>query len=376
VSEVRFTLPYLPEASIQACDASLISGHLAGDGPFSQRVTSTLDNLLLAEATLLTPSGTHALELAMWLLDLQAGDEVIVPSYTFSSTANAVIQAGGVPVFVDIEHATCNISPAAVEAAITDRTRAVVPIHYAGVSADMDSLLRISEDRGIHIIEDNAHGFGGFHRKRPLGSIGRCSALSFHETKNVQCGEGGALIVNDPVDVDRAQILREKGTNRSQFFRGQVDKYTWVDRGSSWLLAEPLAAVLHGQLTNLEALQQSRKEVWCTYQSELSEWADELGIQQPFVPEYAQPAWHIYFLVFQEPTMRDRFIEHMRAHGIMTVFHYVPLHSSQAGLNFGIARDEFPVTDFVSQGLVRLPLWTMMPTPVVNRVVEAILAFR
>ena len=335
-----------------------------------------LEELLKAEASLLTPSGTHALELGMWLLDLHSGDEVIVPSYTFSSTANAVIQAGGVPVFVDIEPDTCNISPAAVRAAITHRTRAVVPIHYAGISADMDSLLRISEDHRLHIVEDNAHGFGGSHNQTPLGSLGRFSALSFHETKNVQCGEGGALVVVDKADVDRAQILREKGTNRSQFFRGQVDKYTWVDRGSSWLLAEPLAAVLHGQLANLEALQESRKHVWCTYQDALSDWADALGVQQPFVPQYAQPSWHIYYLIFKEPGMRDHFIAHMRAKGIMTVFHYVPLHSSQAGLAFGAARDEFPTTDFVSQGLVRLPLWTMMPESVVDEVVDAILKFR
>lgn len=376
MSEVRFTLPYVPEASLRACDDSLISGHLAGDGPFSQQVSSTLATLHQAEAALLTPSGTHALELAMWLLELEAGDEVIVPSYTFSSTANAVIQAGGVPVFVDIEPVTCNISPTAVEAAITDRTRAVVPIHYAGISADMGSLLRISKEREIQIIEDNAHGFGGFHHQVPLGSIGRFSALSFHETKNVQCGEGGALIVKDKSDVDRAQILREKGTNRTQFFHGQVDKYTWVDRGSSWLLAEPLAAVLHGQLANLDALQQSRKHVWCTYQDALSDWADALEVQQPFVPEYAQPSWHIYYLIFKEPSTRERFIAHMRTAGIMTVFHYVPLHSSQAGMAFGTAHDEFPVTDYVSQGLVRLPLWTMMPDSVINQVVDAILKFR
>jgi len=240
----------------------------------------------------------------------------------------------------------------------------------------MDSLLRISGDRGIDIVEDNAHGFGGFHRETPLGSLGRFSALSFHETKNVQCGEGGALLITNKVDMDRAQILREKGTNRSQFFRGQVDKYTWVDRGSSWLLAEPLAAVLHGQLTNLEALQKSRKEVWCKYQDALADWATQIGVQQPVVPPYAEPAWHIYFLIFEDERMRDRFIAHMRSQGIMVVFHYVPLHSSPAGQTFGNSLKQFPETDRIAKGLVRIPLWTMMPPSLVERVIQAVLSFR
>ncbi len=355
---------------------SFASFALAGDGHFTARAAETLASWSGGGRVLLTPSCTDALEMTALLAGLKPGDEVIVPSFTFVSTANAFALFGVRPVFADSDPITMNVDPDSVRACITDRTRAVVAMHYGGVGCDLDALLEITRDHGLLLIEDNAHGLLGAYRDEPLGSFGAMTTLSFHETKNFSCGEGGALVVNDPDLVERAEIVREKGTNRARFFRGQVDKYTWVDTGSSYLLADPLAAVLTAQFEYVDIIQERRHLAWATYDSALGNWAAQNGVTLPRIPSGRDHPAHLYWMWM--PSLEDRmaFITHMRAAGVHVVFHYQALHESLMGERVGFTPHACPVASRATRELVRLPVFSDMQQSEVERVVDATLAFQ
>ncbi|MEU7740407.1 dTDP-4-amino-4,6-dideoxygalactose transaminase [Nonomuraea sp. NPDC049158] len=361
-------LDYLTEA---------VRGHsTCGDGPFTRRATVLVEQITSAGQALLTTSCTHALEMSAILLDLRPGDEVIMPSFTFMSTANAFALRGAVPVFVDCRPDTLNLDERRLEAAITERTRAVVVVHYAGVACAMDEIGELARRYGLAVIEDNAHGLGGHYRGRPLGSFGCLATQSFHETKNIQCGEAGALLVNDTAMTERAEIVREKGTDRSRFYRGQVDKYRWIDIGSSYLPSDVLAAQLTAQLEAFDTIQARRHEVWDRYHEELADWAADNGAGQPTVPDdRAHPA-HLYYLLMPDLDHRQAFIAHLAERGVQAVFHYQPLHSSPAGIRYGrTAPGGCPVTEQVADRLVRLPLFAGLDEPGVTRVIDAVRAY-
>ncbi|TLN03328.1 dTDP-4-amino-4,6-dideoxygalactose transaminase, partial [bacterium] len=333
------------------------SGHVSGDGSFTKRCHQLLEGSLGVTRALLTTSCTHALEMAALLLDIQPGDEVIVPDFTFVSTINAFVLRGARPVFIDVRADTLNLDERLLEEKITERTRAILPVHYAGVGCEMDAIMEIAQRRGVPVVEDNAHGLFGMYRGRYLGTFGSMATQSFHETKNFSCGEGGALLINDPRYVERAEILREKGTNRSRFFRGQVDKYTWVDVGSSYLPSDMLAGFLLAQLEEREAIQGRRREIWHTYQSALGGWAASLGGSLPVVPEHCEQSYHMFYLLMANLDQRTRLIDHLRERGILSVFHYLPLHLSDMGRRYGGQPGDCPVTEDVSDRLVRLPFF-------------------
>ena len=331
--------------------------HLSGDGPFTKRCHEWLERTTGCRRALLTHSGTGALEMAALLADTRPGDEIIMPSFTFVSTANAFVLRGGVPVFVDVRADTLNIDETKIEAAITPRTRAIVVVHYAGVACDMDAIGDIARRRGLMLIEDAAQALGAAYRGRPLGSFGDVSALSFPETKNLISGEGGALLVNAPDLIERAEIVREKGTNRSRFLRGDVDKYTWVDVGSSFLASDILAAFLWAQLEAADSINARRQALWRRYHEGFAE-AERAGLaRRPVVPPEASSNAHTYFLILRDAAARTRFIQALRREDIYAVFHYVPLHSAPAGRKYGRASGAMEVTDAMSARLVRLPLW-------------------
>lgn len=329
--------------------------HISGDGAFTGRCSALLEETLGAARVLLTTSCTHALEMAALLLDIQPGDEIICPSFTFVSTVNAFVLRGAQPVFVDIRPDTLNMDETRLAGLITPRTRAIVPVHYAGVGCEMDVIVRLAAERNLAVVEDNAHGLFGKYGDGYLGSFGDLAVQSFHETKNFTCGEGGALIINNSGYVERAEILREKGTNRSRFFRGEVDKYTWVDIGSSYLPSDILAAFLWAQLEARESIQGKRAWVWNYYHEHLREWAAQSGVQLPYVPTVCRHPYHLYYLVMPSAIMRRAMIEHLKARGVMSVFHYVPLHLSDKGRSFGYAPGDFPITERIADGLLRLP---------------------
>ncbi|AKF86805.1 hypothetical protein MFUL124B02_33605 [Myxococcus fulvus 124B02] len=357
-------------------EQALANSHLMGDGGFTRKCHALLEQTLGVGRALLTTSCTHALEMAGLLLDLKPGDEVIVPSFTFVSTANAFVLRGARPVFADIRPDTLNLDERKVESLITERTRLIVPVHYAGVGCEMDTLLEIARRRGVAVVEDNAHGLFGRYRGRALGTFGSFSTLSFHETKNVSCGEGGALLVNDPRHVERAEIIREKGTNRSRFFRGMVDKYTWVDVGSSYVMSDLLAAFLYGQLLEHERIQSRRRALWETYHRELAGWAAAQGVSQPHVPAECEQAYHMYYLLMPSLEVRTRFIQQLRQQGINAVFHYLPLHVSDMGRTFGGQVGDCPVTESISDRLVRLPFFSTMTEQEQTTVLRAVRDFR
>jgi dTDP-4-amino-4,6-dideoxygalactose transaminase len=351
------------------------SGHVSGAGPYTRRCEDELSAITGAHRTLLTTSCTHALELAMHLLDLQPGDEVIVPSFTFVSTAAAVALRGAVPVFADIRPDTLGLDERLLDDLVTDRTRAVVVVHYAGVACEMDALSAWAERHDVVLVEDNAHGLFGSYRERALGSFGALSTLSFHETKNVSCGEGGALQINRPDLVGRAEILREKGTNRSAFFRGEVDKYSWVDLGSSWVASDMLAAFLWGQLECAEEIQRRRRRIWDAYADELADWAAHTGFRLPHVPPDREQPSHLFALLAPSAEVAAGLRDHLREQGVHAVFHYVPLHESPAGRRFGRAPLPLPVTEETSAVLNRLPLWPLLPDADLERVIAAVRSF-
>ena len=350
--------------------------HIAGDGSFTRRCHELLQAAVGAPKALLTTSCTHALEMTALLLDIKQGDEVIVPSFTFVSTVNAFVLRGAHPVFIDIRPDTLNMDERLLEAKTTAKTRAIVPVHYAGVGCDMDVIGQFAAARGIAVVEDNAHGLFGKYRGKNLGSFGAFSTLSFHETKNITCGEGGALIINDAKYIDRAEVIREKGTNRSQFFRGQVDKYGWVDVGSSYLPSEVLAAFLVAQLEAAETIQRKRHVAWARYLAALSTWAAAQGIGVPFVPAEAEHPAHMFYLLLPTLAQRQAFIAHMWQAGVIAPFHYVPLHTSIMGRKLGYAEGDCPVTESVSDRLVRLPLYADITPEEQAHVIAQVLTFR
>ena len=351
------------------------NGHISGDGPFTRRCHALLEEIAGVPRALLTTSCTHALEMAAVLLHLAPGDEVIVPSFTFVSTANAFVLHGATPVFADVRADTLNIDEMRLEALVTPRTRAIVVVHYGGVACEMDAILALAARHGVAVIEDNAHGLFGSYRDRPLGSFGRLATLSFHETKNVTCGEGGALLLNDPTLMARAEIVREKGTNRARFFRGEVDRYSWVDLGSSYLPSDILAAFLCAQLEARERVQRRRRAIWERYRDELGEWAGAGGVRLPVVPPHCAQPHHLFYLLLPTEAARDGLIAHLKAQGILAVFHYLPLHLSTMGQHYGGRPGACPVTEDVSRRLVRLPLFNDLTADEQGRVTAAIRAF-
>jgi dTDP-4-amino-4,6-dideoxygalactose transaminase len=351
---------------------ALRSGHLAGDGPMARHCEAMLADELGAERALLTPSATQALELAALLLDLEPGAEIVCPSFTHPSTVNAFVIRGGRPVFCDIRPDTLNLDEEMAGELAGDRTAAIVCTHYAGVACEMDALAAISERSGAELIEDNAHGLYGSFRGRPLGTIGRFGALSFHETKNVTSGEGGALLLTRAEDVKRAEILREKGTNRAAFFRGDVEAYEWVDLGSSYLVSELQAAFLRGQLERRDAIQGARHRIWDRYAEELGDWASEHGVELPVVPEDRQHPSHLFHLRMPGKRERDGLIEHLSRRGILAVFHYMPLHLSPMGRRLAPDCPSLPVTERATERVVRLPLFADLGPGEQSRVTEAV----
>lgn len=354
---------------------ALDSGHISGDGAFTKRCHALLNEALGSAGVLLTTSCTHALEMAALLLDLSPGDEVVVPSFTFVSTANAFALHGARPVFVDVRPDTLNLDERLFERAISPRTRAVVPVHYAGVGCAMDAILEVAGRHGLAVVEDNAHGLFGSYRGRPLGSFGRLSTLSFHETKNFSCGEGGALVLNDASLLERAEIVREKGTNRSRFFRGQVDKYTWVDLGSSFLPSDLLAAYLYAQLEARETVIAKRRAVFEFYSRALGAWAGEHGVRLPVVPAECGTSFHMFHVLLPSLRVRQALIDHLKAAGILAVFHYLPLHLSPMGMKFGGKKGDCPVTEDVSDRLLRLPFYNDLSEADLERIVAALTSF-
>ena len=357
---IRFSRASFQAKEMAYVGQALRSGHVAGDGPFTRLCEEILAGETGAARVLLTPSCTHALEMAALLLNIQRADEVIVPSFTFVSTVNAFVLRGARPVFIDVRPDTLNMDESLLEGLITPHTKAIVPVHYAGVGCEMDAICEIAAAHGIPVVEDNAQGLFGKYKGRYLGTFGALATLSFHETKNLTCGEGGALLINDATLVERAEIIREKGTNRAQFFRGQVDKYTWRDLGSSYLLSDILAAVLLAQLEQRDGIQAARKQVWERYASDLREWADANGVGLPHIPPHCEQPYHLFYLLLPALEERSRLIETLKDAGIQAVFHYQPLHLSPMGRKWGYAEGDLPATERVADRLVRLPLYSTL----------------
>ena len=356
-------------------EQALANGHISGDGPFTQRCEELLEQSLGVPRALLTTSCTHALELAAILLDVEPGDEVVVPAFTFVSCANAVALRGARIVFADVRPDTLNLDEERLEPLVGRRTRAVVAVHYAGVGCDVETIGALATAQGAALIEDNAHGLYGRLGGRPLGTLGTLATLSFHETKNFTCGEGGALLVNDQSLVPRAEIVRDKGTNRKAFFRGDVDRYTWIDLGSSYVPSDLLAAFLAAQLEARERIQGARRALWERYAVELADWANAAATRLPVVPEEVEHAYHLFHLLLPSLDARTRLIEHLRERKILAVFHYVPLHLSELGRRHGGASGACPVAEDVADRLVRLPFYTGMTQQEQDRVIEAVTSF-
>jgi dTDP-4-amino-4,6-dideoxygalactose transaminase len=373
---IPFNRPFISGKEYEFIQQAIAGWKLSGDGAFTQKCHALLESELGIHKALLTTSCTHALEMSALLLELKPGDEVIIPSFTFVSTVNAFVLAGAQPVFVDIRADTLNLDDSKLEGLITPRTRAIVVVHYAGVACEMDTILQIANRHGIAVVEDNAHGLFGKYKGRYLGTLGCLATQSFHETKNFTCGEGGALLINDPQFVERAEIIREKGTNRSRFFRGQVDKYTWMDIGSSYLPSDLLAAFLFAQLEARESIQAKRRRIWEYYNNHLSDWAVDQGIQLPSVPQHCEQPFHMYYLVVPTLEQRERLISYLNGADINSVFHYLPLHLSRMGRKFGGKEGQCPVAESISDRLVRLPFYTGMTENDQSRVVSALREFR
>jgi dTDP-4-amino-4,6-dideoxygalactose transaminase len=334
-----------------------------------------LEELIGAPKVLLTTSCTHALEMSAILLNIQAGDEVIVPDFTFVSTVNAFVLRGAKPVFADIRRDTLNLDERLLPTLISKRTKAIVPVHYGGVACEMNAILDVARMHGVPVVEDNAHGLFGLYHGRQLGTFGKLATQSFHETKNISCGEGGALIINDDELKERAEIIREKGTNRGRYFRGQVDKYTWVDVGSSYLPSDALAALLYAQLEIHQHIQARRRAIWDRYNHGLHSWAEESGVELPFIPRHCGHPSHLFYLLLPTLDERQDFIAHMKSKGVTAVFHYQPLHLSEMGRRLGGNEGDCPVAESTSDRLVRLPLFFDLSDADQTRVIEAVRAF-
>lgn len=369
---IPFNWPHMTGRELNYIAQSHFNGCLAGDGPFTERCHDWLEERTGCRKALLTHSCTAALEMAALLLDIKPGDEIIMPSYTFVSTANAFVLRGGVPVFVDIREDTLNLDESRIEQAITPRTRAIVPVHYAGVPCEMDTIMAIASAHNLHVVEDAAQGVMSTYHGRALGSIGDLGTYSFHETKNVISGEGGALLVNDPELVLRAEIMREKGTDRSRFFRGEVDKYTWQEAGSSFLPGELIAAFLWAQLEEAVRITQDRMIMWQRYHELLEPLETNALLRRPVVPEGCQHNAHMYYILIPPGLNRNKLLNRFNQHNIWPVFHYVPLHSSPAGKRYGRANGSLKITNELSERLIRLPLWIGLSEHQQNRVVDVL----
>lgn len=374
--EIEFNRAGVVGAERANLEQALTSGHVAGRGPWTTRCEEQLSARHGGSPALLTTSCTHALEMCALLLDIGPGDEVVLPSFTFVSTANAFALRGARVVFADVRDDTLNLDERKLPQVITPRTKCAVAVHYAGVGCDMGSIRTTLESAGnIPLVEDNAHGFLGKYRGQPLGTFGALSTLSFHETKNFSCGEGGALVINDHRLLPRAEVLREKGTNRTQFFRGEVDKYTWVDLGSSYVISDVLAALLAAQLSEMERVQARRLRIWNRYAAELASWARTNGVSLPVVPEGCEHPGHLFYLLLPTPLLQAAFIQTLRDQKIRSVFHYQPLHLSTMGRLHGGQEGDCPVTEDLAGRLVRLPLFFDLDEAQQDRVIRTVLGF-
>jgi dTDP-4-amino-4,6-dideoxygalactose transaminase len=372
---VDFNCPVVVGRENEYMAEAIAAGKLSGDGPFTKKCSELLQEQLGVPKVLLTTSCTHALEMSAILLDIQPGDEVILPAFTFVSTVNAFVLRGARPVFADVRPDTLNLDENRLDGLITARTKAIAVVHYAGIGCEMDPILDIAMRNEIPVIEDNAHGLFGKYKGKYLGTFGALGTQSFHETKNFSCGEGGALLINEPAMAERAEIIREKGTNRSRFFRGQVDKYTWVDIGSSYLPSDILAAYLYAQLEQREKVQTHRLMVWNYYRENLEDWALAHEVHLPYVPAYCEQSYHMFYMLLPTLELRQRFIAHLRRRGISSVFHYLPLHLSDMGVRFGGKPGDCPVTERVSDQLVRLPFHNALSEDDLAKVVAAVQEF-
>lgn len=373
--KIPFNSPYQTGSEQTYVLDCLSRNAIASEGLYTKRCANILEKSFGIAKVLLTPSCTAALEMAAILCDIVPGDEVILPSYTFVSTANAFVLRGAKPVFVDIRPDTLNIDETKIEAAITQRTKVICPVHYAGVACEMDSIMAIARKHRLMVVEDAAQGVNAFYKGRALGSIGHLGTYSFHETKNYVCGEGGALCINDERFFERSEIIREKGTNRSQFIRGVVDKYTWVDTGSSFLPSEIACAFLAGQLENLEPINDQRRRVFETYNRELSTLFEQGKLRGPRIPTDCKPNYHMYYILLESQPVRDALMQHLRSQGILAVFHYIPLHRSPFATTLGSNHFHLPYTDDLSGRLLRLPLYASLTDDQCRSIVQAIGAF-
>jgi dTDP-4-amino-4,6-dideoxygalactose transaminase len=372
---IPFNRPYLSGSEFEFIQEAIANWQISGDGAFTRKCHALLERELGVAKALLTTNCTHALEMGALLLDVKADDEVVIPSFTFVSTVNAFVLRGAKPVFIDIRPDTLNLDETKLENVITSRTKAIVVVHYAGVACEMDVILKVAERHGIPVFEDNAHGLFGKYKGRYLGTFGCLASQSFHETKNFTCGEGGALLINDRGYVERAEIIREKGTDRSRFFRGQVDKYTWVDVGSSYLPSDILAAFLYAQLGARERIQSKRRRIWEYYDQNLRDWAETAGVQLPSVPSDCEHPYHMYYMLLPSLEKRQALISYLNEHQISCAFHYQPLHLSSMGQKFGGKAGDCPVTEDVSDRLVRLPFYNDLQDEEQSRVVNRIKEF-
>ncbi|MDP8966094.1 MAG: dTDP-4-amino-4,6-dideoxygalactose transaminase [Cyanobacteriota bacterium] len=372
---IPFNRPFTVGKEFEYIRQAIENKHLCGDGSFTRKCHALLEQALSIPKALLTTSCTHALEMAALLLDIQPGDEVIVPSFTFVTTINAFVLRGACPVFIDIRPDTLNLDEAKLEQLIAPLTKVIVPVHYAGIGCEMEAIMKIAKRHGVDVVEDNAHGLFGKYKGEYLGTFGSLATQSFHETKNFSCGEGGALVINDLQYIERAEIIREKGTNRSRFFRGQVDKYTWVDLGSSYLPSDMLAAFLYAQLEAREQIQAKRRQIWEYYYNHLQYWSQEHDIRLPIVPRHCEQAYHMFYLLMPSLSKRQALIAHLKAHGIASVFHYLPLHLSDMGRRFGGKEGDCPVTEDVSDRLLRLPFYNDLTEADQARVIASIYNF-
>lgn len=354
---IPFNKPFIAGKELFYIAQAVTYGNIAGDGHFTKQCSELMEERFGVQKVLMTPSCTAGLEMAAMLCDLGPGDEVILPSYTFVSTANAVVRLGAKPVFVDIRPDTLNIDDSLIEAAITERTKAILPVHYAGVGCEMDRIMAIAAKYKLRVIEDAAQGVHAYYNGRALGSIGHLAAYSFHETKNYICGEGGTLCINDSELVERAEIIRDKGTNRKQFFRGQVDKYTWVDVGSSYVPSEICSAFLYAQLEMLDAIAERRRAIYQFYRQHLKPLEAEGLLRLPHIPDDCDSNYHMFYIILPTPELRNSLLDHLKQAGIHAVFHYIPLHSSPMGQTFGYREGDLPVTEDLSARLLRLPFY-------------------
>lgn len=373
--KIPFNKPYAAGREFDYMRQAVANGHISGDGTFTKKCHAFLEQSIGVKKALLTTSCTHALEMSALLLNIQAGDEIICPSFTFVTSIGAFVLRGAQPVFADVRPDTLNLDETKLEALITPRTKAIVVVHYAGIACEMDAIMAIADRYGIPVVEDNAHALFSTYKGRYTGTFGAMATQSFHETKNFTCGEGGALLINDPALQERAEIVREKGTNRSRFFRGQVDKYTWVDLGSSYLPSDLLAAYLWAQFEEASDIQNRRETIWERYATHVPDWAVQHGVGLMTIPDDREQSYHMYYMLMPSLEARTDLIDHLKARQIYAPFHYLPLHLSDMGRKFGGQAGDCPVTEDVSDRLIRLPLYNDMSEDEQMYVINALWAF-